>query len=224
MCFAAIVGYGWAWLPVEQEDRAVMAQSRGGFVIPAKQRPEGNCDGQTGYTMHIVDNAIEVLIHKIFDEVQSFSKSELIRISYKPRVAKLQGKIQCYTDDLKKTEQDLAGFHSEVIKSIRGESDFSSSLLRQLIDETEARQMQIKKLYDIAEGERADQAKMIADLERDCTQILEWSSIYDSSSIAIKKMIVSALIQRVDVHRNYKLVVKFRITMEQFLNGLGIDV
>ena len=47
--------------------------------------------------------------------------------------------------------------------------------------------------------------------------------MYDSASMEAKKMIVSCLIKRVDVYRDYKLHIDFNIDFEQFSAGLDIS-
>jgi hypothetical protein len=54
-------------------------------------------------------------------------------------------------------------------------------------------------------------------------ELLEWSSAYKNATMAAKKMIVSNLIERVDVFRGYKLKIKFKISSEQFFGGLSLN-
>ena len=46
---------------------------------------------------------------------------------------------------------------------------------------------------------------------------------YDSASTESKKMIVSCLIRRVEVYRDYRLHIDFNIDFEQFSAGLDIS-
>mgnify|MGYP003411812616 CR=1 FL=1 len=50
--------------------------------------------------------------------------------------------------------------------------------------------------------------------------MLEWAFAYDNASMSAKKMIVSHLIERVYVFRDYRLKVKFNMSIEQFLISL----
>ena len=47
--------------------------------------------------------------------------------------------------------------------------------------------------------------------------------MYDSASMESKKMIVSCLIRRVEVYRDYRLHIDFNIDLEQFSAGLDIS-
>ena len=53
--------------------------------------------------------------------------------------------------------------------------------------------------------------------------IISWADMYDSASMESKKMIVSCLIRRVEVYRDYRLHIDFNIDFEQFSAGLDIS-
>ena len=63
---------------------------------------------------------------------------------------------------------------------------------------------------------------MLAPLNAQYDDIISWADMYDTASIEAKKMIVSFLIKRVDVYRDYKLHIDFNIDFEQFSMGLDI--
>lgn len=50
--------------------------------------------------------------------------------------------------------------------------------------------------------------------------LLAWSAAYENASMSAKKIIVSQMIERVDVHRNYELKLQLNISVEQFLISL----
>ncbi len=60
-------------------------------------------------------------------------------------------------------------------------------------------------------------------LEPSYDDIISWADMYDSASMESKKMIVSCLIRRVEVYRDYRLHIDFNIDFEQFSAGLDIS-
>ena len=62
----------------------------------------------------------------------------------------------------------------------------------------------------------------MASLNARYSDIISWAEMYDTASIEAKKMIVSCLIKRVEVYRDYKLHIDFNIDFEQFCEGLDI--
>ena len=51
-------------------------------------------------------------------------------------------------------------------------------------------------------------------------EIISWSSLYDSASIEVKKMIVNSMIKRIDVYRNYDLNIELNMNFRLFFLGM----
>ena len=64
---------------------------------------------------------------------------------------------------------------------------------------------------------------MLDTLNAQYDDIISWADMYDSASMESKKMIVSYLIRRVEVYRDYRLHIDFNIDFEQFSAGLDIS-
>ena len=64
---------------------------------------------------------------------------------------------------------------------------------------------------------------MLDTLNAQYDDIISWADMYDSASMEAKKMIVSCLIRRVEVYRDYRLHIDFNIDFEQFSTGLDIS-
>lgn len=52
-------------------------------------------------------------------------------------------------------------------------------------------------------------------------QLKSRSALYDRAELPVKKMIASAIIERVTVYKDYRLEIKFNITYEQFIGKEG---
>lgn len=50
--------------------------------------------------------------------------------------------------------------------------------------------------------------------------LLKWSTAFEIASMSAKKVIVSRMIERVDVYRDYRLKLKLSLSLEQFLVNL----
>ncbi len=63
---------------------------------------------------------------------------------------------------------------------------------------------------------------MLDTLNAQYDDMISWAEMYDSASMESKKMIVSCLIRRVEVYRDYRLHIDFNIDFEQFSMGMDI--
>ena len=51
-------------------------------------------------------------------------------------------------------------------------------------------------------------------------EIITWSEMYDTTGFGAKKMIVNCLISRIEVYRNYKLHIDFKLTLNNSVKDL----
>ncbi len=61
---------------------------------------------------------------------------------------------------------------------------------------------------------------MMKELSDSYDEIISRSELYDSASIEQNKMIVNALIHRVDVYNDYKLNIELNFNIRQFFEGI----
>ena len=64
---------------------------------------------------------------------------------------------------------------------------------------------------------------MLEHLNAQYDDVISWADMYDTASVEAKKMIVSCLIRRVEVYRDYRLHIDFNIDFGQFSAGLDIS-
>ena len=58
-------------------------------------------------------------------------------------------------------------------------------------------------------------------LTEDYRRLMEWSAMFDTSPIEVKKMIAGRFIKRVEVSTDYHLRIELNVTVAQF--DLGLD-
>ena len=58
------------------------------------------------------------------------------------------------------------------------------------------------------------------DLGDSYDEIISLSELYDSASLEAKKMIVNAMIARIDVFKDYRLHIEFNFNIRQFFEGI----
>ena len=66
-----------------------------------------------------------------------------------------------------------------------------------------------------------EKESLIKELCDSYDEIMSWSELYDSASLEAKKMIVNAMITRIDVYHGYELNVEFNFNIRQFFEGIA---
>ena len=125
--------------------------------------------------------------------------------------------------DYAKAAVELDTLRAEVIKALRGESAFLQDLLSSLIADNEKKCLTSQRTMGAVRA-AYDEGQAVPDaLNAQYDDIISWADMYDSAGMESKKMIVSCLIRRVEVYRDYRLHIDFNIDFEQFSAGLDIS-
>ena len=186
------------------------------YICYGKTRKQTECDGQTGYTAHVLDGIVDKLIRQIFERMRAIPKSEIVGIRYQEKMKERKALLQAVRADYNKASADLAMLKAEVVKSLRGESSFSQDLLASLIADSETNCLKVKEQLDAAQAAYDEGQAVMASLNAQYDDIISWADMYDTTSLEAKKMIVNCLIKRIEVYRDYKLHIDFNIDFEQF--------
>ena len=206
--------------PCKEDPNRVVKRVR--YVCYGKTRKQTDCDGQTGYTAHILDGIIDKLVRQIFERMKAIPKSDIVNIRYREKMEERKSLLHSVRAEYAKAVADLETLKGEVIKTIRGESTFSKELLSSLIAEAEAKCQELQENMEAAQAAYDEGKTVLASLNAQYDDIISWAEMYDTASMEAKKMIVSCLIKRVEVYRDYKLHIDFNIDFEQFNGGLDI--
>ena len=207
--------------PCKEDPHRVIKRVR--YICYGKTRKQTECDGQTGYTAHILDGIIDKVVRQIFERMKAIPKSEIVNIRYREKMEERKALLKSAKSDYAKAAAELDTLRAEVIKSLRGESAFSQDLLGSLISDCETKCLEVQHTMEAAQAAYDEGQAMLDALNAQYDDIISWADMYDSASTESKKMIVSCLIRRVEVYRDYRLHIDFNIDFEQFSAGLDIS-
>lgn len=206
--------------PCKEDPNRIVKRVR--YICYGKTRKQTECDGQTGYTAHILDGIIDKLVRQIFERMKAIPKSEIVNARYREKMEERKALLQAVRADYAKATADLDMLKGEVIKSLRGESVFPRDLLGTMVAEAEKKSVALCEKFEAAQAAYNEGQAVLASLNAQYDDIISWADMYDTASMEAKKMIVNCLIKRVEVYRDYKLHIDFNIDFEQFSMGLDI--
>lgn len=201
-------------------DGTIHKKRRVSYACYKKSRKLADCDGQTTYSLQKLDGVIDKIIRDVFAKMKGVNKESVVSVRYEKELSQIRAHLSQTQAQYAKEQKTLATLKSEIIKCLNGESDFSSSVLSQLINESEEKAAQLKEICEIAEAQLMKTEQLQQELYDKYDELISWADLYDSTSHEAKKMIVNNMIKRVDVFRDYKLKIKFNFDIKQFLYGL----
>jgi DNA invertase Pin-like site-specific DNA recombinase len=208
---------------VKNADGSITKIPRIRYICYGKTRRQTECDGQTGYTMHILDGIIDKLIHQLFAAMKGIPRNELITERYQEELAERKAHLTALETEYRKALADTDALKSEVLACIRGESAFSKEMLAEMLSQQEEACNALLSHCEEARAALEQTEDVLAELSSQYDELISYAQLYDSATFEAKKMIVNQLIQRVDVRRNYQISVKFNFQLGQLLGDSALE-
>jgi site-specific DNA recombinase len=111
---------------------------------------------------------------------------------------------------------DLATLKNEIPKALMGKSNFTQELLSEIIGNKELNIKKLKELIKEIEFDLASKKVEVDELEELKMYVPVWREVFENASIEKKKMMLSAVIDRIMVYRD-SVEINFKIHISQFV-------
>ena len=205
---------------VRKADGTEIRKKRIRYVCYRKTRRRLECDGQTGYTMHILDGMVEDILHQVFRKMQAVSDELIVGTAFEKQMTLLQADLQRVKAENAAVNREYDSLKTEIMKAVQGKSLLPADVLSEMADELREKLMATSRRITELNEELADGNARMEDLRAEYQHIVSWSEIFDKSDRATQKMICAYIIKRVTVRRDYQLDIEFNINVQQFLHGI----
>ena len=139
-------------------------------------------------------------------ELASVRNEETYKVAYKQA-----------QKDYENTQKQVTALEEEAVKTLTGESQLDLGVVNSMLVkhraklETAQRAMEDAKTRMEAEKENAKATKAQID------ELISWAECFEAADIGTKHLIVARLIDRIEVKTGYKVFIKFKISLKQFL-------
>lgn len=203
-------------------DGVQVARRRIRYVCYNKTRHRAECSGQTGYTMHILDGMVTEVLHQIFDRMKAVREDEIVSRTQMNVTADVKNQLTAAKREFAKATKEYEAVKSKLMAVIRGESSLPESLISEMAEDAKRQMMAASEKVSALNAEVEQSNSRTDEIRRDYRNIMKWSEIFDSSDMAVKKMIAGYLIKKISVYSDYRLHIEFNINFAQFELGLEI--
>ncbi len=192
------------------------------YVCYGKTRKQTDCDGQTGYLMHKVDDAVDAVVRQVFERMGGISKQEILDARYQQKLSEQKTLAMAAQSEYQKAEANLSTLKAEIVKAIRGESSFTPQMLSEILKQEEEKSAQLLEHWQTLQEAYEQSQETRRQLEQQYNEIISMAEMYDGATMEAKKMIVSRMIERVDVGRDYHINLTFRQEFKKFFDILSV--
>lgn len=203
-------------------DGVQVARRRIRYVCYNKTRHRAECSGQTGYTMHILDGMVTEVLHQIFDRMKAVREDEIVSRTQMNVTANVKSQLTAAKREFTKAAREYDAVKSKLMAIIRGESNLPESVISEMAEDAKKKMMAASEKVSALNAEMEQSNSRTNEIRRDYQSIMNWSEIFDSSDVAVKKMVAGYLIKKISVYSGYRLHIEFNINFAQF--ELGLDI
>ena len=160
---------------------------------PSARYKQTGCTGQTGYTVHILDEIIDKSVRQIFSKMRGIPKEQIITRRYEREVVERKNHLQTIQVERDKAQKDLISLKAEILACIKGESVLPKETLAEMITAQEEKLRELDVLYESSYAETEKTAELMDSVSKLYEELISFSDLYDSASFEAKKMIVNAV-------------------------------
>ena len=118
---------------------------------------------------------------------------------------------------IKAAQHALERFEGEILKCLDGTSNFTEDMIAKQIRRYQQELDDAKAEYAELQNARLNEAAEIRKLRTYYDDFKGWAEEFDTAPLEMKRMILSHLIDKVEVGRKYQVIVKFNMKYRQFL-------
>lgn len=181
-----------------------------------------NCDGPTTYRAEKVDAVVSKLIRDILQKAGAVSEYDIVHNQIGATASDLRQQIRQAKLELSKKHIEQGRWEGLMLDSLDGKCPFTPEQVKSRLDSVKEAMTSLTASIELLEARLADSDRLTQELKEQHQQLLSWAEMFDSASIAERKLIVSHLIKAVTLTRGYGIQIDFNISEAQYLNGMEL--
>lgn len=176
------------------------------------------CDGQALYLADRVDAIVLAVVREIFDSIRREPRDKLLEQKIRQEGGAKKKQKQQAEKKLQECERALGRYEDEVLKCLEGRSQFSQDMLSRLIAKAEGEMHDARQEYAAISAQIEDEREIAHRIKMCYNQFCGWAEEFEMANLPRKRMILSQLIDKVELGSGYDVTVRLNMSYQQFLD------
>lgn len=176
-----------------------------------------DCDGQALYLADRVDGIVLEVVRELFSSIRCAPRDKLLEQKIRQEYQDKRKQKTAMEKRLQDCEHALERYEAEVLRCLDGESGFSKEMLARLIAKSEAELRAARQEYAKVLQEAEDDRELAQKIKECYRQFCGWAEEFELAPLTRKRMILSELLEKVEVGKGYQVTVHVKLTYKQFL-------
>lgn len=174
------------------------------------------CDGQRTYSALKIEEAVLEIVRQYFSH---FGKSVDTIWKEQQRLQIKQGsgaRLKQAEMSLAKLQAQHKKLREEMVKVLMGESVFDEETIKSMLDEKQDAIVKAEAYLEEVRASAEDTEQKLQQLILQYRSISDWAEVFDAANNDEKKMILSRIIEKITIDKEYHLEIHFLITLDSF--------
>ena len=177
-----------------------------------------DCDGQALYLADRVDGIVLEAVRELFAAIQRAPRDKVLEQRIRQDNQGRKRQKEALEKELRECEHALERYESEVLRCIDGKSSFSQEMLARLISKAESELYIARQKYAKTMAQIEDEAETAKRIKEYYLQFCGWAEEFEMASTARKRVILSELLEKVEVGKGYQVTIRLKMSYQQFLD------
>lgn len=192
------------------------------YRCTGKQTACKDCDGNTTYAQSRIEKPI---VQYIKDQLVNFNQYDISEHYLKEKndiIKKYRKELAALEKSKESLYELIITYEDSLLKSFRGDGDYSAEQLNSLINKANGDLKDIKDKIENMSEEIKRMEKKVEDISCLLRDLPRWSQIFDNADIDRQKLMLSRIIKEIRIFKDhYEIDLKPHI--KQFLNSISPD-
>ena len=175
-----------------------------------------DCDGQGTYNVDRIDRAVNAAVKEMFGHIKDAPDEKALNKVFNKEAASCKAQKTKLNLELSRLNKQKEKLGQEILKVLMGESCFESEQLSTLLKNIQAEINVTVQKIETLDSEVAEKKASIDNIRPQYESFRTWAEEYDKCTVEQKKMIISQLVDRIEVCKGYKINIVFNMTYKQF--------
>ena len=182
-----------------------------------------SCDGPSGHEIQLVNDAVENAVREFLSRIKVIPKAQLLAIANAREASVAEVAFRQAVKDFEEAQRQVNALEAEAVKALTGESQLDLRVVNNMLLKHRARMDAASETMEESKArmEAEEQARKSNEIRVD--EMLSWAERYDEADYEARHLIISALIERIEVRRDNQVDIFFRMTAEQFLSPVAVS-
>ena len=175
------------------------------------------CEGQRVYKATALNEAVENQVRLFLSKLEAVPKERLVELASARNEETYKVAYKQAQKDFENAQKQVTALEEEAVKALTGESQLDLSIVNQMLLKHRAKLEASQTAMEEAQARMQAEQENAKATKAQVDELLSWAECFDKADIGTKHLLVSRLIERVEVRTGYKMHIKFKISLKQFL-------